>query len=255
MKLRLFSDIHLEFGKFKNWPKEDCADTVLILAGDIGVGLMARPMIETMCKYYRAVVYITGNHEYYNQNMTLVDKRYAAMVDHLPNFYFLQNSSAIIDDVKFIGGTMWTSLLMGDWFANQAAMLNMNDFRCIKYYTPEKNEVRFHTNDSTRLHQEFRNFLIPELAKGFEKTVVITHHAPCELSSPEIYKGALLNHAFYENMTKFMFGPNAPKVWCHGHMHNSSDYVVGDTRIIANPRGYVGHGLNTGFDALLSFEI
>lgn len=254
MQCRLWSDVHLEFGKFKNWPKEDCKDTTLILAGDIGVGLMARSMIETMCKYYRAVVFITGNHEYYNNNITLIDKRFKQLEESLPNFYFLQNSSIVIDDVRFIGGTMWTSLNDADWFATYSASKKMNDFQLIKH-NKSGIEFPFKAIDSIAYHKLFKAYLTNELAIPFEKTVVVTHHAPCELSVSEQFKGMSLNAAYYEDMTKFMFGPNAPKVWCHGHMHNSNDYIVGDTRIIANPRGYVGHGLNTGFDVLLSFDV
>ena len=28
------------------------------------------------------------------------------------------------------------------------------------------------------------------------------------------------------------------KLWCHGHIHISSDYVLYGTRIVCNPRGY-----------------
>lgn len=30
------------------------------------------------------------------------------------------------------------------------------------------------------------------------------------------------------------------KLWVHGHMHNASDYVIGDTRVVCNPKGYPG---------------
>jgi len=31
------------------------------------------------------------------------------------------------------------------------------------------------------------------------------------------------------------------KLWTHGHMHNASDYMIGETRVVCNPRGYVGY--------------
>jgi hypothetical protein len=49
MKFRLYSDLHVEFGGFTRWPR-DSKETVLLLSGDIGVGLMARNMIQSMCK-------------------------------------------------------------------------------------------------------------------------------------------------------------------------------------------------------------
>lgn len=42
-----------------------------------------------------------------------------------------------------------------------------------------------------------------------------------------------------------MHGPHAPSVWIHGHIHANRDYVIGGTRVIANPRGYpLTFGLN-----------
>lgn len=32
---------------------------------------------------------------------------------------------------------------------------------------------------------------------------------------------------------------NAPDLWLHGHVHDSFDYNVGRTRVIANPAGYL----------------
>ena len=35
----------------------------------------------------------------------------------------------------------------------------------------------------------------------------------------------------------------------HGHTHNSFDYSVKGTRVVCNPRGYVGYQLVDGFDS------
>ena len=37
-------------------------------------------------------------------------------------------------------------------------------------------------------------------------------------------------------------------IWIHGHTHMSNDFKLHKTRIICNPRGYVGHELNPDFD-------
>ena len=31
---------------------------------------------------------------------------------------------------------------------------------------------------------------------------------------------------------------NKIKYWIHGHMHSNVDYMIGDTRVVCNPRGY-----------------
>lgn len=257
MKFRLYDDLHTEFAKFKNWPKDNCKDIVLLLAGDIGVGLSARNMIEAMCKYYKDVVLVPGNHEYYHNVISDVDERWNAVDDSIENFHYLQNKTVIIDGVRLIGGTMWTSLQQGDWWHGYNASQKMNDYRLIKYRCTGKGDIRtFDTFTSRNLFAQFKSHLENELSKDWEgRTVVITHHSPCELSVEERYKGSALNCAYYEDMTSYMFADNAPDLWCHGHLHSTSDYIIGNTRIIANPRGYVGHEANNTFNPAMLIEI
>ena len=35
-----------------------------------------------------------------------------------------------------------------------------------------------------------------------------------------------------------MIEKHKPAVWVHGHLHQTYDYEVGETRIVCNPRGY-----------------
>ena len=44
-----------------------------------------------------------------------------------------------------------------------------------------------------------------------------------------------------------------PALWVHGHVHNSSDYRIGDTRIVCNPHGYGNE--NPDFDGALVVEV
>jgi hypothetical protein len=30
-------------------------------------------------------------------------------------------------------------------------------------------------------------------------------------------------------------------LWTHGHTHEKFDYMIGGTRVVANPRGYLGY--------------
>jgi hypothetical protein len=72
--------------------------------------------------------------------------------------------------------------------------------------------------------------------------VVVTHHAPTTLSIAEWFKhDTLMNGAFASDLTDFILDRPQIKLWTHGHMHNVSDYMIGDTRVVCNPRGYVGY--------------
>jgi hypothetical protein len=51
-----------------------------------------------------------------------------------------------------------------------------------------------------------------------------------------------MNGAFRSELDGFILSKHDRiKLWVHGHMHNPSDYMIGDTRVVCNPRGYVGH--------------
>jgi hypothetical protein len=41
----------------------------------------------------------------------------------------------------------------------------------------------------------------------------------------------------------------------HGHLHRPADYLIGDTRIISNPRGYPDEIKDTSFDPALVLDL
>ena len=51
-----------------------------------------------------------------------------------------------------------------------------------------------------------------------------------------------------------MDNPNI-KLWIHGHVHNNFDYMIGDTRVICNPRGYEMYQENFEFKPDLEVDI
>ena len=85
-------------------------------------------------------------------------------------------------------------------------------------------------------------------------TVVVTHNAPSNKSSEPQHKNSRLAPSFASNLENFI-NENQFKIWIHGHMHYNSDYTIGDTRIISNPRGYDGIALNPDFSENLIIEL
>ncbi len=69
MKIHILSDLHTEFTDFS--PPDNDAD-IVILAGDIGVGLGG---IEWAADKFpkTPVIYVPGNHEYYGHDIGLTD--------------------------------------------------------------------------------------------------------------------------------------------------------------------------------------
>ena len=44
-------------------------------------------------------------------------------------------------------------------------------------------------------------------------------------------------------------------LWVHGHTHDAHDYVLNDTRIVCNPRGYFGYERSEDYKSDLVIEI
>ena len=65
----------------------------------------------------------------------------------------------------------------------------------------------------------------------------MTHHAPHQGSIHTRFDRASINPAYVSDQTA-MIEHFRPSLWVHGHVHNSFDYRVGDTRIVSNPHGY-----------------
>ncbi len=239
MKLHILSDLHIEFEDFE--PSATDAD-VVILAGDIGVGVKGLRWVEARFPD-RPVIYIPGNHEFYHHDIALIDELKLQSSD---NIHVLNDNQVIIDGVRLLGSILWTDfVLFGEadkFFAMQQARQQMTDFSII-----QNGGQQFMPEDAIRLHTASRNWLKERLAEPFAgKTVVVTHHAPSSRSVHPRYASDLLTPAFASNLEGLMDG-NQAALWVHGHMHESYDYEIYGTRIVCNPRGYAPNALNPEF--------
>ena len=263
MKFKLISDLHLEFyNKYRGgmieekegWepkPLQEDMDTVLLLAGDIHVGKKAKPWIEKMCKRFYKVVYILGNHEFYNQE-------YYKTVDfwkktEMPeNFAFLENDTCVIENVRIFGATLWTDVIdpFNIWHGRQM----MTDYQIIKINHMRGGQYRkLNVRDTNNFHIKTARKLQQWLQIPWEgKTIVMTHHLPHPLCVAERFKGNNLNDFFMTNLEHIIERFDID-VWCHGHTHDNVDVTVHGTRILCNPMGYHGIQLNQEFEEGLTF--
>ena len=239
MKLHILNDLHIEFEDFK--PPVIDAD-VVVLAGDIGVGMQALSWVQYRFPD-RPVIYVPGNHEFYHHDIALIDELKAQAPD---NIHVLNDDQVEISGARFLGSILWTDFaLFGEadkFFAMQQARQGMTDFSIIRNggrpFTPE---------DAIKLHTASRDWLASMLAKPFAgKTVVVTHHAPSSQSVHPRFARDLLTPAFASNLENMMDGARVA-LWTHGHMHESYDYEIYGTRVVCNPRGYAPNALNPEF--------
>jgi Icc-related predicted phosphoesterase len=247
MKLHILNDLHIEFEDFV--PPATDAD-VVILAGDIGVGLEGLRWAEARFQD-RPVIYVPGNHEFYHHDLSLIEELKAEAPGRI---HVLNDDPVIIDGVRFLGSILWTDFaLFGEadrFFAMQMARNRMTDFSIIK-----NQGRRFTPEDAARVHTVSRGWLASMLAESFDgRTVVVTHHAPSSRSVHPRYARDLLTPAFASNLEMLMDGDRAA-LWVHGHMHDPFDYEIYGTRVVCNPRGYAPRALAPDFRPDLVVDI
>lgn len=248
--IQILSDLHVEFAPFT--PVRTQAD-VVVLAGDIHVkGRTVQWAKEQFPD--QPVVLVLGNHDYWGGNLgKTLDKAIAAAQGS--NVHVLENSSVTIAGIRFIGASLWTDYRStgNQPLAMLDAQQRMTDFKKIR----DARYRKVHPRQLVEMHTRSRAYLEEAMAQPHDgPTVVVTHHAPCELSIPPHHRQQTSNHlsASYASKLDHLMGPPT-SLWVHGHTHASSDYEIAGTRVICNPRGYAPDELNPGFDPGLVLSI
>jgi len=263
MKLRIMSDLHIEFMReladFDIPALPDDKDTVLVLAGDIHLGKSLHYVFEKFADRFKAIVFVYGNHEYYKSNMPRVGPKVAAAIQHLDNVFVLDPGTVQIDDVCFVGSTLWTDMDNLNQMVMWDAGAMMTDYKVIRT-GPKGHEWKrpLKPVDTTYYHIEQRNFMFAQIEalKADGKTVVaVSHHLPSYQSIGPGYKGSSLNGAYASELFELVDDAK-PDLWIHGHTHDSMDYMLTDhTRVICNPRGYWPDDMNPVFDIYLTVDV
>jgi len=265
MKLRICSDLHLEFADYEVPALEGDKETVLVLAGDIGLVHKKSNMTERYIPFlarasaqFRKVVMIVGNHEHYHGSFKKTHALLRAAIEAagLQNVALLEKSSCVVDDVAFIGSTLWTECDNQSPYANML-FRGMNDSRLIRTGINDPYERAFSATASWVDFSKAVMYTMDELAKqraDGKKTVVVTHHAPSHLSIHHLYVGSPMNMFYASDLSKYIREAK-PNLWIHGHTHHQFDYALYDTRVVANPRGYHGHEDTSGFNETLVIEV
>ena len=266
MKIALCSDLHLEFQDI-NIQNTENAD-VLILSGDILVAedLHNHPEVHPMdptnipnlgrrqstalrfrdfmkrCSFqFPHVVVIAGNHEFYHGNWKASIQYLRDEYSKFPNIYFLEQELKVIDDVTFIGATLWTDCNNGDPLTLHALGDMMNDYRIIR--NDELGYTKLRPAHTAVRHKQTVGYIKTVLTDRKDcKVVVVGHHAPTFNSVHEKYRNdQLMNGGYASDLSEFIMDHPQIVLWTHGHMHDPFDYMVGSTRVVCNPRGYAGH--------------
>lgn len=235
MKLHVLSDLHNDFSTFVPTPGNY---DLVILAGDIDV--KARGLKWANEVFACPVIYVCGNHEFYGGH---IDYTFRKMKEQsLPHVHVLENETFVWNQTRFLCATGWTDFSSSGNIAaaTQTAWNWMNDFRVIR---TEENYRRLRPSDLISRNHVSLAWLTKALDEPFDgKTVVVTHHAPVAEVMGDKHEGHL--SAAYSNSWHRLL--DKADLWIFGHTHRSVDVMLGQCRVVSNPRGYPNE--KTGFD-------
>ena len=284
MKIAVCSDLHLEFGPI-SLENTDNAE-VLILSGDICVAKdlgendsynikgendksnQIHKFFQECCARFPSVIYIAGNHEHYHGDFAKSIGSIRDRLGYLVNLHVLDKESVLINDVMFIGGTLWTDMNKEDGITLYHMKTMMNDFMCVNngnrttYYRDEDGNshsrvARFTPDDAVEDHKKMLEYVkIMVEGKHDQKFVVVGHHSPSKASThPRYAKEQIMNGGYSSDLSEFILDHPQIKLWTHGHTHEDFDYLIGSTRIVCNPRGYINYEASADKFTLKTVEI
>lgn len=243
MKIALISDLHLhvsdsDFMKALIWDLNHDKPDVILNAGDMatvgGKNTFAHGWHKKLSDAAPQYYYVPGNHDWYeNEDSPGSD---------LANDVW---SVDLDDSTVLVFCTLWTNHLDNAVCAEYSQRY-LADYRYIKGWR---------VYDSELCHSFQKNRLFHLVEKNSDKNVIVmTHHAPSLKCIHPRFKGDILNGAFVNDLDDRIKEYKNISHWCHGHVHDTVDALVGKTRIIANPRGYRGEANYFNFKPLY-FEV
>ncbi len=242
-RILVLSDLHFEHhrdhGRSFARALDGSGVDVVVVAGDLAPADVLGDALDLLCGALgdTPIVYVAGNHEHYGASREQVHECVARAMRAHAQLTALDCGSARIAGVRFLGAPLWFRRPPDVARLRQ----HMHDFAAISDF-----ESWVYEENARALR-----FLATELRRG---DVVVTHHLPTFASVAPRWRGSPLN-AFFVCDVEQLLRERAPALWIHGHTHESVDTMVGPTRIVCNPFGYVRLDENATFDPRKLVEV
>jgi diadenosine tetraphosphatase ApaH/serine/threonine PP2A family protein phosphatase len=242
MKVQLLSDLHCVFWERRGFGDENSFERlletiqtdarVLVIAGDAQFTDL-EGNLRRLAQAYKSVVYLPGNHEFYGGRIGV----------DLPRFYALENKlvaegldiwipragmTQSYGGVRFIGGIMWQP-----WGGPEHPSSK---------WISDHDQIKDFRHRAREEFADFHDYLKQELREG---DFVVTHHSPSYQSCAEEFLDSDCNRWFHTPEIEYLM-ERRPVLWHHGHTHSPFDYrhQPSGVRVVCNPRGYPGEGVD-----------
>ena len=228
VNFQVVSDLHIESYFTNKLSIKPVAD-ILILAGDVcnihKYNKLER-FLSDVCKNFKHVIYVLGNHEYYhvkNRKHKTMDELIKVVLEFekkFNNLSILDRNSLIIEDVCIVGCTLWSKINI-DIPSFIVRIYGMNSYI---YNNLHDQDVNYIKN------------MIEYCEKNEYKMVVVTHHCP---TYSLLSKKKLLDKykSLYASNLDYLFDGKKIHTWISGHIHINYDVIKNGTRLIGNQRG------------------
>lgn len=239
--VRIASDLHLEqyynskavklAEKFIPFDDRD-AESILVLAGDISSKIEQVIGFLAVLDRFQHIIYVPGNHEFYGHDMVAWEEQMLEQLIALPNVHFPGTTvkSVNIAGTDFVYGTLW-----GDGGNTDRDLCNVNSGLRDFYVTTIGGDLW--TSTHMKVVNKTHRDLFDTLLSQSNNAIAVSHHMPSyRLCHPRF--GPDLNGGFACNAEHILAYDHAPRVWIHGHTHDTIDTMLWKTRILCNPSGY-----------------
>lgn len=239
--------------------------------------IMWHTFFEECCEAFPHVLYVAGNHEHYHGDFKYTLTNLKNKLAAHKNLHVLDKEVFKLDGVTFVGSTLWTDMNKRDPLTLHAISSMMNDFRCVKNSNREvfRTVPLYKKDDDGKLVMEmndkgYMNYVeigskkkaepsrfspedaadenekcfgyIKHIVSENDKVVVIGHHTPSRQSMhPRYAYDDLMNGGYHNSYEEYIMDHPQIVLWTHGHTHERYDYMIGETRVVCNPRGYKGY--------------
>ena len=253
MKIRVLSDLHMEFTRYKPAHLESVGEDLVVLAGDVGIGTEGIEWAKAAFAG-RRVIYVLGNHEFYEHdwNNLLVNARKAAQGS---NVVFLENDFVDVGGLRILGCTLWTDFKArgAKHFekSSELARRAMNDYLAIRNTALKRMAIL--PSDTVQRCEDSYRWLRANIEGANRPLLVVTHHAPTMYGLNPRFLHNPLNPAFHNAFDQLLVPPVV--AWIYGHNHYSFDQEVQGVRLLSNQRGYPNEKMNFDWNACWSIDL
>lgn len=205
----------------------------LILAGDVcddlhrkSAGILV-PMRDRLPEHAFFGV-VPGNHDYYNGPLDDEARMRAAV--EAAGATWMQEFDGVLGTSRVLACTLWASMegrgaMELDWIWEE-----MKDYREI-YMMHDRMRPIF-PQDTIEVHKAHLSWLNERMShaptEGFERTIVITHHAPSRRALTQKRRQNYLGAAYASDLEDAIDWSSID-LWLYGHTHHYTTFDVGGT--------------------------